>query len=181
MPLECGFIRFRRTTASNGQCSRSQSGDGQGNNGLYDRLIDCWNTLDIGCDEGMEVMTLAGDAPGCYLPPCWPGLSSCLCIVVIKDSRVCAIVWCLLRAIHLVRFCTLVAMMDVTAAEGSMIPMTTLSHLGGGQLERSGWPLIVSPWAGLMVPPMSALVHCHVLLECQETVYVACVHLVEFT
>ena len=43
---------------------------------------------------------------------------------MIKDSRVYAIVWCLLRAIHSVCFCTLVAMMDVTAAEGSMIPMT---------------------------------------------------------
>ena len=63
-----------------------------GNNGLYDPLIDCWNTLDIGCDEGIEVMALAGDAPGGYLPPWWPGLSSCLCIVVIKDSRVYAIV-----------------------------------------------------------------------------------------
>ena len=44
-----------------------------GNNGLYDPLIDCWNTLDIGSDEGMEVMTLAGDAPGGYLPPWLPG------------------------------------------------------------------------------------------------------------
>ena len=103
-----------------------------GNNGLYDPLIDCWNTLDIGGDEGMEVMTLAGDAPGGYLPTWLPGLSSCLCIVMIKDSRVYAIVWCLLFAVHLVCFCTLVAMMDVTAAEGSMIPMTTLSYLGGG-------------------------------------------------
>ena len=40
-----------------------------GNNGLYDPLIDCWNTLDIGRDEGMEVMTLAGDASGGYLTP----------------------------------------------------------------------------------------------------------------
>ena len=39
--------------------------------------------------------------------------------------------------------------MDVTAAEGSMIPMTS-------QLEHSGWPLIVPQWAGLLVPPMSA-------------------------
>ena len=45
--------------------------------------------------------------------------------------------------------------MDVTAVEGSMIPMTTLSHLGGVKLKRSGWPLIVSQWAGLMVHPMS--------------------------
>ena len=84
---------------------------------------------------------------------------------MIKDSRVYAIVWCLLRAIYSVRFCTLVAMMDVTAAEGSMIPMTMLSHLGGGggQLERSGWPLIVSQWAGLMVPPTSAQWHTVVL------------------
>ena len=55
-----------------------------GTNGLSDPLIYCWNTLHIGCDEGMEVMTLAGDAPGGYLPPWLPGLSFCLCIVVIK-------------------------------------------------------------------------------------------------
>ena len=47
-----------------------------GNNGLYDPLIDFWNTLDIRSDEGMEVMILAGDAPGGYLPPWFPGLSS---------------------------------------------------------------------------------------------------------
>ena len=67
-----------------------------GNNGLNDPLIDCWNTLDIGGDEGMEVMTLAGDTPGGYLSPWLPGLSSCLCIVMIKYSCVDAIVRCLL-------------------------------------------------------------------------------------
>ena len=61
-----------------------------GNNGLSTPLIDCWNTLDIGSDEGLEVMTLAGDAPGGYLPPWLSGLSSCVCVVMIKDSRVYA-------------------------------------------------------------------------------------------
>ena len=71
-----------------------------------------------------------GNAPGGYLPPWLSGLSSCLCIVVIKGSHAYAIVWCLLPAVPLVCFGTLVAMMDVTAAESSMIPITTLSHLG---------------------------------------------------
>ena len=61
-----------------------------GNNGLYDPLIDCWNTWYIGCDEGMEVMTLAGDAPGGYPPPWLPRHSFCLCIVVIKDCTLVA-------------------------------------------------------------------------------------------
>ena len=78
----------------------------------------------------MEVMTLAGDAPGGYLPPWLPRLSSCLCIVMIKDYRVYDFVCCWLRAVHSVHVCTLVAMIYVTAAEGSVIPMTTLSYLG---------------------------------------------------
>ena len=109
-----------------------------------DFIIHYWNTWDIESDRVMEVMTLAGDAPGGNLPPWLPRLSSCLCIVMIKDYRVYAIVCCSLCAVHSVRFCTLVAMIDATAAEGSVIPMTTLSYLGGGQLECSGWPLSVS-------------------------------------
>ena len=84
-------------------------------------------------------MTLDGDAPDGYLPPWMSGLSSCLCIVVIKGSRVYAIVWCLLCAVPLVRFGILVAMMDVTAAESNLIPMTALSHLEGGQSEHFEW------------------------------------------
>ena len=29
-------------------------------NGLYDPLFDCWTTLDLRRDEGVEVMTLVG-------------------------------------------------------------------------------------------------------------------------
>ena len=54
------------------------------------------------------------------------------------------------------RFGTLVAVMDVTAAEESMTPMTTLSHLGGGQSECSEWLPKVSQWAGLGALPMRA-------------------------
>ena len=61
-------------------------------NGLYDLLSDYRTSLDLRSDEGMEVMTLAGGAPGVCLPPWLPGLSSCLCIVVIKGPRVYAIV-----------------------------------------------------------------------------------------
>ena len=42
-----------------------------GNNGLYDPLFHCWITLGMGGDDGMEVMTLDGDArlgyPGFHL------------------------------------------------------------------------------------------------------------------
>ena len=62
-------------------------------------------------------------------------------------------------------------MIDVTAAEDSMIPMTTLSFLGAGQLERSGWPLSVSQWVGLMVPPMSARWHTVVLFRSGGKLY----------
>ena len=37
------------------------------NNGLYDPLFHCWINLGIGGDEGMEVTTLDGDAPGGYV------------------------------------------------------------------------------------------------------------------
>ena len=127
-----------------------------GNNGLYDPLFHCWITLGMEGDDGMEVMTLDGDAPVGYLPPWICGLSSCLCIVVIKGSRIYAIVWCLLCAVLLVCFGTLVAMMDVTAAESSMIPMTMLSHLKGGQSECSEWLPKVSQRAGLKALPMRA-------------------------
>ena len=120
------------------------------NNGLYDPLFHCWVNLSIGGDEGMKITTLDGDAPGGYILPWLSGLPSCLCIVVIKGSCVYAIVWCLLRTVPSVRFGTLVAMMDVTAAENSMLPMTMLSHLGGGggQSERSEWLPKVSQWVG---------------------------------
>ena len=63
----------------------------------------------------MKVMTLAGDAPGGCLPPWLARLLSCLCSVMIKDYCVYAIVCYWLRAVHSVRFCTLVAMIDATA------------------------------------------------------------------
>ena len=52
---------------------------------------------------------------------------------MIKGSRVYAIVWCLVRAVPLMCFGTLVAAMDVTAAEDNVIPMAP----GGFQSERS--------------------------------------------
>ena len=54
-------------------------------------------------------MTLAGRASGICLQPWLPGLSSCVA-----------------------------AMMDVTAADGSEIPMTTLTSLGAGNLSSLG-------------------------------------------
>ena len=54
--------------------------------------------------------------------------------MVIKGSRVYAIVWCLICAVPPMRFGTLVAVTDVTAAADTVIPMTTLSHLGGGSI-----------------------------------------------
>ena len=103
----------------------------------------------------MEVTTLVGRASRICLQPWLPGLSSCVRIGVIQGLRVCAIIWYLFQAIQLVCVCTLAAMMDVTAADaGSEIPRTTLSHLGGGRSELSGWLLVVSQWAGVMAPPI---------------------------
>ena len=73
-----------------------------------------------------------------------------------KGSRVYAIVWCLFRAVPLMRFGTLMDVMDVTAAEDSPIPVTALSHLGGGQSEHSEWLPQVSQWAGLGALPIRA-------------------------
>ena len=38
-----------------------------GNNGLHDLLISCWIKLGIGGDDGMEITTWDGDAPGGYI------------------------------------------------------------------------------------------------------------------
>ena len=64
-------------------------------NGLCVPLSDRWDTWGIGCDTGMEVMSLSGNAPGSYSSPGIPGLSSCLCRVLIKDSCIDGVVWCL--------------------------------------------------------------------------------------
>ena len=127
------FVRFKRNRCLTGGSCCSQSDDGPVGKWSF-----CRTTLDIRRDEGMEVMTLAGDTPGVCLPPWLPELSSCLCIVVIKGPRVYAIVWCLFCAVHSVRFCTLAVMIDVTAAEGSVIPMTMLLHLGVVDLSALG-------------------------------------------
>ena len=119
-------------------------------------FVYCGINLGIGGDEGMEITTQDGDVPWRYIPPWLSGLSSCSCIMVIKCSRVYAIVWCLFCTVPPMCFGTLVAVMDVTAAEESMIPMTTLSHLGGGQSERSEWLPKVSQWAELGALPMRA-------------------------
>ena len=66
------------------------------------------------------------------MTPRLSGLSSCSSIVVIKGSRVYAIVWYFVHAVSLMCFGTLVAVMDVTTAEDNVIPMTALSHMGGG-------------------------------------------------
>ena len=62
-----------------------------GNNGLYDLLFYSWINLGIGGDDGMEIITRDGDAPGGYIPPWLSGLSSDSCIVVIKGSRYCLV------------------------------------------------------------------------------------------
>ena len=48
---------------------------------------------------------------------------------MIPGLRVCAIIWYLFHAFQLVCVCTRAVMLDVTAADGSKIPMTTLSHI----------------------------------------------------
>ena len=68
---------------------------------------------------------------------------------MIKGSHVYAIVWCLVCSVGLMCFSTLVAVMDVTVAEDKVIPMAALSHLGGGQSERSEWLQQVFQWVGL--------------------------------
>ena len=123
----------------------------------------------------MEITTRDGDAPGGYIPPWLSGLSSCSSIVVIKGSGVYAIVWCLARAVPLMCFGTLVAVMDVTAVEDNMIPMAALSHLGGGQSERSEWLQQVLQWAGLGALPMRAHWLTVTLFGKDRNLYMICV------
>ena len=93
--------------------------------------------MGIGGEDGMEIMSRDDDAPVGYIPPWLSGLSSCSSILMIKGSRVYAIVWYFVHAVPLMCFGTRVAVKDVTAAEDNVIPMAALSHLGGGQSERS--------------------------------------------
>ena len=65
-----------------------------GINGLCVPLSDCWDTCGIGWVTRMEVMSLSGNAPGNHNPPGIPGLSSCLCRVLIKDFCIDGVVWC---------------------------------------------------------------------------------------
>ena len=124
-------------------------------------------------------MTLDEDALDGYQPTWVSGISSCLYIVVIKGYRVYAIVWCLLCAVPLVHFVTLMAMMDVPAAEGFVIPITTLSHLKDDQSERTEWLPKVSQWAGLRALPMRAHRRTGVFFGNDRNV--SCVHLGDFT
>ena len=79
------------------------------------------------------------------------------------------------------RFGTLVAVMDVTAAEDSVIPMTTLTHLGGGQSERSEWLPQVLQWAGLEALLMRAHGRTIMFFRKDMNLYsVSCVHLEDF-
>ena len=57
-------------------------------NRLCDTLIDRRTTLDLRRDEGVEVMTLVGDALGVCPQPWLPGLSSCVQFMVITGLHV---------------------------------------------------------------------------------------------
>ena len=170
---ECGLREKRRrhtwvlgTDSGMYACSNgTQSGNpvvikavmDNGNNGIYDLLLSCRIKLGIGGEDGMEIMSRDDDAPGGYIPPWLSGLSSCSSIVVIKGCRVYVIVWYFVYVVYLMCFSTLVAVMDVTAAEDNVIPMAALSHLGGGgQSEPSEWLQQVSQWSGLSALPMRA-------------------------
>ena len=67
-------------------------------------------------------------------------------------------------------------MLDGKAADGREIPMTMMSHLGGGRFQRSGWLLAVSQWAGLMAPPMSVHWHTVVFFRCDRKLYMCPVY-----
>ena len=118
----------------------------------WDSLIHCWRTGNVRLDDMMGVMTLFEDDQGGYNPPWWPEPSSCSCSVRIKGYSVDVVVSCVLRNVHLVRL----SLMGVTAVAGVMVSVATLTHLGSDRLERSGWLPIVTQWAGLMAPPISA-------------------------
>ena len=140
-----------------------------GNNGLYDLLLSCWIKLGIGGEDGMEIMWWDHDSPGGYIPPWRTELSSCSAIVEIKVYSVYAIVWYFIHAVPLMCFSALVAVMDVTTSEDEAILMTTQSHPGGGQSERTEWLQQVSLLdVTLMISvPEEFICVCHVIrLDC---------------
>ena len=68
----------------------------------------------------------------------------------------CTIVCCDVHDVPLRCFGARVAAMGVVASAGGVIQVTVLSCLEGGPWERSVWLQLVSQWAGLWGPPMSA-------------------------
>ena len=73
-------------------------------------------------------------------------------------------------------------MIDVTAAEGSVIPMQCCRTWGGGGSILALWVAAGSVTVGGAYGSSNerALAHRRVLLEWREAVYVFCVHLLEF-
>ena len=120
------------------------------NNGLHDLSLSCWIKLGIGGEDEMEVMWRDHDAPADQTFH----LIQLLC-------RLKVIVFVLLSGVSFTLFlrCVFgarVAVMDITVSEDDAIPMAVLSHLGGGQSERSEWLPQVSQCAGLRALPMRA-------------------------
>ena len=143
---------------------------------LWDSLIHCWRIGNVRCDDMMGVMTLFDDDHSGYSPPWWPGLSSCLCSVLIKDYSVDVVVSYLLRNVQL----AWLYVMGVTTVAGVMISVATLTHMG-----RSFGVLWVAADSVAVGGASSssnecAAAHCRVLLEWGETVHLSGVHLVDF-
>ena len=127
----------------------------------------------------MGVMTLFEDDQGGCSPPWWPGPSSCLCSVLIKGYSVDVVMSYVLRNVNLVRL----YIMGVTAVAGVMVYVAMLTHLGGGGRSFEAlWVAADSDAVGGASGSSNerVAVHCHVLLEWGETVYLSCVHLADF-
>ena len=61
--------------------------------------------------------------------------------------------------VQLVGVDVLAGKLSIGAADDDAIPMTTLSHLGGGRFLHSRWLLFASQWAELTALPMNVLRH----------------------
>ena len=118
---------------------------------FWDSLMHCWRIGNVRCDDMMGVMTLFEGDQGGHSPPWWPGPSSCLCSVLIKDyyvDMVVSYVQCSFGA----------ALYDGCYSGGRCDGLCgNVDSPGGDRLERSGWLPIVMQWAGLMAPPMSGV------------------------
>ena len=138
----------------------------------WDSLIYCWKIGNGGFEHMMEVITFVQDKKVGNSTSWWPEHSSGSYSIQIKGYFIDVAVSCVLRDVHSARL----YVMGVTAVAGTRVSVATLTHLGGGRMECTGWLPMVTQWAGRMAPLMSVWLCTVVFFWSGEKMYICLVH-----